>query len=105
MSSMRAFDIEPIAMKTGNHARTTELGELAPFALELSERGLQAGLERAGDKAVLRFAGVELALHTTGFELGVFDREPLAVQALLVLTLELADRLRAGAHAGIPNPR
>lgn len=77
-----------------------ELGELASFALELRQGGLQAGFKRAGDEAVLGFARVELALRAAGLELGPLDREPLAGQAILVLTLELADRLRAGAHAG-----
>ena len=74
-----------------------ELGELASFALELRQRGLEAGFERARDESVLRLARVELALRAAGFELGPLDREPLAGQALLVLALELPDRLGAGA--------
>ena len=78
----------------GFGATGLELGELAQFALELGERLLEPALERAGDEAVLRLAGVELALRALGFELGALDRELLPVQALVVLALELADRLR-----------
>src|SRR5919201_2517691 len=48
---------------------------------------------------MLGLAGIELALGALGFECGAFDREPLAVEALLVLAFELADRLGAGAHS------
>ena len=90
---------ERLALSLGERfgAAGLELGELASFALELRQRGLQPGFERAGDEPVLGLARVELALRAAGFELGPLDREPLAGQALLVLALELADRLRAGA--------
>ena len=81
-------------------AARLELGELAAFALELRERLLQPRLERARDEPVLGLARVELALRAAGFELGALDREPLAGQPLVVLALELPDRLRAGADPG-----
>jgi hypothetical protein len=68
-----------------------KLGELASFALDLGRRDVKPRLERAGDEAVLGFAGVELGLRMSGFELSALDREPLAGQALLVLALEHAD--------------
>jgi hypothetical protein len=77
-----------------------ELGELASLSLLVGQRGLQAGFEGPRDEPVLRFARVELALRTAGLELGALDREPLAVQSLLVLVLELSDGLSARAHSG-----
>ena len=62
-----------------------ELGELAPLALELAERGLERRFERAGDEPVLRLARVVLPLRAVGFELGALDRESLAGEPLLVL--------------------
>ena len=54
---------------------------------------LQAPLERAGDEPVLRLARVVLPVRAVGFELGALDRQPLSGEALLVLALELLDRL------------
>jgi hypothetical protein len=42
----------------------------------------------------------ELALRAARLELCALDRQPLALQALVVLALELADRLGARAHPG-----
>jgi hypothetical protein len=77
-----------------------ELGELASLALLFDQRGLEPGFEGPGDEAVLRLAPVELALRAAGLELGALNREPLALQSLFVLLLELADGLGAGAHPG-----
>jgi hypothetical protein len=49
---------------------------------------------------VLGLAGVELATRPARLELGALDGQPLAAQALRVLALELADRLRRGARPG-----
>jgi hypothetical protein len=49
---------------------------------------------------VLVLAGVELAARPVGLELGALDREPLAGEPLVVLALDLLDRLRRGPHAG-----
>jgi hypothetical protein len=56
--------------------------------------------ERARDEAVLGLAGVELEAGPIGRELGPLEREPMVVQALFVLALELLDRARRGPHAG-----
>jgi hypothetical protein len=77
-----------------------ELGELAAFVLELLERELVVGLERARDEPILGLAGVELAASAASFELGALDREPLPDQPLVVLLLDLLDRLRRGADPG-----
>jgi hypothetical protein len=77
-----------------------ELGELAALALELRQRGLEPGFERAGDESVLGLAGVELAPGAACFKLGALDREPLPGESLVVLALELLDRLRRRSDPG-----
>ena len=49
---------------------------------------------------MLGLAGVELAAGPARLELGALDGEPLTGEPLLVLTLELGDRLGRGADAG-----
>ena len=61
---------------------------------------LVSRLERARDEPVLGLARVELAAGTAGFELGALDREPLPDEPLVVLLLDLLDRLRGGADPG-----
>jgi hypothetical protein len=49
------------------------LGELRLGVAEFAELGLPAGLQRAGDEAVLRLAGVERALGADRFIAGPLD--------------------------------
>ena len=89
------------AAVSGSGRRALELGELAPFALQLRRAPPRGASERAGDEAVLGLARVELALRALGLELGALDREPLAGQALFVL---LARARRSPRCAARPRP-
>ena len=51
------------------------LGELGLGVSEFAELLLPAGLEAAGDQAVLRFAGMERALGTRGVIAGALDAQ------------------------------
>jgi hypothetical protein len=93
---------EGVALGGGERLRSAalELGELAALALEILRRGLEPGLQRAGDEPVLGLAGVKLAPRPPGFELRALDREALADESLVVLALELLDRLRGRSDPG-----
>ena len=87
------------ASVSGSGRRVSSSASLRRSRSSSASAASSAGFERARDEPVLGLARVELALRAAGFELGALDREPLAGQAILVLALELADRLRTRARA------